>query len=330
MPNLKKVPLKSIAVIPMVNPRDLDTESKARGAAIESLRSQLKGSIKFTATNSMKLTKGGYSVDKAVKALTVAPIPKDLPEEFDSLVKDKDWLLVDGFIRFEAIREAMRSQHGDDLMMDVRVGIEELSIDSMNGIMREALERNLKNCQSLSTAELKQCIFRMMLCGGLTGSIDSLYREYGHLWSRSTLAEYKKVADYWRDTLGLNEKAPDEVRDALEQAIEDEKVSLYLSVDRDGKGFPSKGALSELMKARKSGDTETYLKNRQESRVERDDRIMRAGLKASEQLKRLPPEEALLALKQQVAILREELDNSPKAGFVDPPKEFAEDDYDEF
>ncbi|MBN7827363.1 hypothetical protein [Bowmanella dokdonensis] len=280
-------------------------------------------SMASEAKRDVKPTAQGPSLRGNIPALVVCKPPKDLPETYRAKLTDKTRVLVDGYQRYEAIKEAGG--------LEVRVSITEIDVNSTAQLMRKALELNYGNSMPLTRGEKLAHVFRLLLLGEFDDG--SPWRpQFEDIAVASTLSEYKRLADFTRKELRLEGLTFDQLRVTLVEGMRD-VLGEFEAIHYDSKGFPSKRSVSKWEQVLRKGDVEAWRKEKTEEAARRAEELQDASRSLTKPLERMSPQTRVAVLQRQLAIARAELADQPdeefKDLFVDEPEEFILIDEDE-
>lgn len=229
-----KKPLGTILRVEEVNPRDsLSLGSKAKSDAIESLTKDIKTSLQQVSQSHLKTTARGKTLDNVIGRLTIAPIPKDLPDKYQRVAKLYNYVLVDGFTRYSALESAL----GDDFeSVTVPVNILEEGL-TMGQLMEEALLLNSRHPIPLSKKQLLQQIFKTQLLKDSPEGIDKLHKKYLGVASRQTFATMLRVVRFVNSEVKPKGKGLNGVKKALLERIQQDFEDI-MPIHKDAQGFP--------------------------------------------------------------------------------------------
>lgn len=305
------VPLSTILVLEEISPRGpKESGSKARQRAIESLKDAQYKALTSIAEQEATDTARGASLGSSIPALVVCRPPKDLPKTYREKVRDKQYVLVDGYQRYEAIR----ARFG----LAIRVNIKEIKAETMADLMREALALNYSHPLPLTEGEKKAHVFRLLLLGALDGGIDRLTARFSDVFARSTLANYKNLAEFARIEAKLEGLPPDEVRDTLRAAVRTTFAGLdFISPRYDSKGFPTKGTLEAWRKILMGGDITPYVERAQREFARREEEAIALDESLGYYLQDKDPQARIHALTRQLAIAKRESEQAQKESVIE-------------
>jgi hypothetical protein len=305
----RKVALKTILALDEINARDpLASRSKSKEQAVEGLIDHHRKAIASGAKRDEIRSPQGLSIGPSIPALIVAKLPLDLPAHYRKRLTDETLVLVDGYQRYEALRR----KYG----LEVRISVQDTEAETMADLMRKALEANYRHPLPLSADEKKAHVFRLLLLGAFDEGIDRLLTQFSDVFSRSTLAEYKKAAEFARQEARIDGLPPEEAKIALREHL---KVALgdLVPPRYDSKGYPVKAIVSAWLQIVETGDVSKWIEKREREAERRADEasLIKADLRYF--LKDKTPQAALQALREQEAIIRKKVGEVPDKDFLE-------------
>lgn len=303
----KKVTLKTILCIPEINPRDPEARgSKARSLAIETLGEDSLKAMTSGVEDYLKETAQGLSLSGFTEPLLVAPLPTDLPRKYLVRAQKCDFVLVDGYQRYEAIDRSIGS--------DVRVPVKVTTVETMSELIELALTTNLRNSLPLAESEKRAHVFRLLLLGYFDEGIDKLHKRYPGGFGRSNLGNYMKVAKIAREEAGLSGLPPGRSIERLKDKV---RAALYpyYDVELDTKGYPTYKSVKLWTEVMESGDITKLMerKKAEEERRQVEREAYRQSLSVSRQ--GVSPEVRRSELNRELALLEQELNERADENF---------------
>ncbi|MFC3033324.1 hypothetical protein ACFOEE_12410 [Pseudoalteromonas fenneropenaei] len=246
MGRARKVALKDLLLLPEINSRDFTaSRSIAERRALINFREERIASLVTSANNNIKDTSQGIALSSTIPPLVVASLPKDLPKGYATKIKDKQYVLVDGYIRYDAL--------GSAFGLDLRVPIEIVNASSMAELMTLNLDLNDNHPIPLTLTQKRAQIFRMMLHGHLFDlSLSQLETKYAGTLSKSAFGNYRSLATWVRETLNLEGEPYESYMPKLVKFTH-EILQGLLVARFDDKGYPTKPTLSACRDACENG-----------------------------------------------------------------------------
>ena len=303
MPRLKKILLSNILPLEELNPRDPKAApSKAKGDALVKLNEELRETLIYEAKQDASEPAQGLAMGNNIPPLVVCKPPVDLPGHYRSDITSETYVLVDGYQRYEAIRDAFG--------LDIRVSIKIVETPSLVALMREAMELNSRPQMPLTKGEKLSHVFRLLLLDGIEDG-TAWRKQFEGIASRSTLSEYKRLATFARDEANLHDLPFDEAREALREAVR-EGIGEYVTPRFDSKGFPTKSTISAWREVVETGDVSKWWAKKQAEREKSEAKKREAARSLSAMLAEFAPRERLEVLRRLEAEAKEEQRDAPR------------------
>lgn len=315
MPRRPKVALNEILIIPEIHSRDAAiSRSKAEAKALKHFREEVQGAILVTAKQDVSSTAQGEALGTAIPPLVVSEIPQDLPSQYRKDAKGKRYALVDGFSRYVAIGEAIN--------LDVRVPVAVCEGKlSMTDLMTLSLDLNERHAIPLTKTQKRAQLFRLMIHGELfDASLNEIATKYGGIINRSTVSNYRSLAEWTREVLSLDEASFEEILPRLKDFTETTSSGLF-TPEYDEKGYPVKATMTTLREIIENGQDAF------EERVAREHDVKQiegrlAVNEVMDVLGNLDPEDALKVMAEARARTQKRAEETVSATFVDEPQGF--------
>jgi len=297
----KKIPLSAIVRLEELNPRDSSASgSKSKEHALVSLLGEQRKSITSEADRRIRVPAQGPSLSGSDMTLVVCKPPKDFPYSYKDGLTDESRVLVDGYQRYEAISDAGG--------LEVRVSIDEIEVESMAHLMREALELNYRKPVPLSAKEKLSHVFRLLLLGEFDDRFP--WRpQFNDIASTTTLSEYKRLATFARKEAGLEGLPYDKLKDTLSTRIEETFDGLLTPV-YDSKGFPRKVTVSAWSQIIETGDVTKWVDQKAKAKEEEERETALYQQRKAEAAKGISAEVRAKVDRQDAAILRKEFEDA--------------------
>ena len=239
-----KLPLRHIVPVDEIHSRDLSlVRHREKRAYLEGILADHRANI-AKAPLSRRETPSD-SLGPHLPPLLVARPPVDLPQSYRDSLGPNDYVLVDGYQRYMALRETQ----GRDYKVSAHVAPE----DTMNDLCQLALKANWSNALPITKGERKAHILRLLLTGYSPGtSIRDLAARYG--LSHGVAQRLKGLTDKIIEQAKLDGLSFEETRASLKTFCI-EAFEGYYTPRYDSKGFPNDRTLAAALKAREDGAT---------------------------------------------------------------------------
>ncbi len=269
-----KIPLKDIILVPDVNPRD---GALAATKATSAVRAQLRRDQLQAMVHGIKQwdgTEGEFL--RTFGGLTVAEPPTDLPRPYKTQAKAGKVVLVDGYQRYEALRQTK----GPDYL----VTIKPVNAPTMKDLRALAFDCNFdlqgRYFAPLSQEDIWAHFMRTSLWQGYEGMTQKqIGQQLGGRVKASYIKDWVKVTGEVNDLISLNGCDDAQTKAKLREFLKN-CLGVTHPSDFDSSGYPLKGKLLKALEVATNGIEATQALNdqRSEHRALRSEQAIEAAI----------------------------------------------------